>query len=147
MYQTIQCPNLDSIINRQHFQHLKYCTKEYYELKHGQKRHIGEKINYTKTECIVQTGYWIMCTFHQLCMKCSVFCLSNWRNGIWNTSLVAILSVQIHILWPRTHTCNINFKILLKWYKKNIQTQTTQMLNVLKVATTASIVHNWHHMN
>jgi hypothetical protein len=49
MYQTIRCPNPDSIINRQHFQRLKYCTKEYYELKHGQKGHIG-KVTLEKNE-------------------------------------------------------------------------------------------------
>jgi hypothetical protein len=80
------------------------------------------KLKYRKAECFVQTQCLTLHSFSNSCV-CSVSYFAsqtNWGSEIFNTSWLATLSVQIHILGPGTH--KMNFKILLKWYHKKNQT-------------------------
>ena len=65
MYQTIQCPDSDHLINPHHCEHLKSYTKNYSELKHWWKCHVAKTELY-KSTIYLYTVYNITHFFHKL---------------------------------------------------------------------------------
>jgi len=82
MYQAIQCPNSDCIMNSHHCKHLKCDTKEYEEqLKPGWKSHIG-KIELQKGSMFfTDTAFHITYFFTHWWTQCFIFASqTNWGN-------------------------------------------------------------------
>jgi len=65
MYQTLRCPNSNHIMNPHHSEHLKFCTKNYGELKHWWTGHIVKTL-ITEQQYIYHIVLNITHFFHQL---------------------------------------------------------------------------------